>query len=137
MLEGLIRIAGLAQLGLAAASLGLPGVLGWREETARLRPLLRQMFWVYAAYILFTHVAFGLLSLLGAPHLVSGSALAGAVTGFVTLWWGARLALQFTYFDHQGFPAGPWYRAGEIALVALFVFLTLVYGTAFVGNLRS
>lgn len=36
--------AGLGQLALAAGSLALPRVLGWRTETAKLRPLTRHVF---------------------------------------------------------------------------------------------
>jgi len=136
MTETLVRTAGLLQLALAAGSLAIPRLLGWKDETSRLRPLCRQVFWIYAAYILATHVAFGLLSALSASALLDGSLLAAAVTGFITLWWAARLALQFLYFDRGGFPAGRWYRLGETALVTLFVFLSAVYGGAFVVNLR-
>jgi hypothetical protein len=128
-------MAGAAQLGLAIASLTLPAVLGFRSETARLRPLLRQIFWVYAAYILGAHVAFGLLSLLAAPALVGRTTLAAAVCAFIATWWLARLGVQFFYFDRHGFPDGPLYRAGEVALVGLFVFLASVYGAALVANL--
>ena len=50
-METAIRLAGAAQLALALASLAIPSVLGWREETRKLRPLTRQVFWTYAAYI--------------------------------------------------------------------------------------
>src|SRR5205814_4625198 len=74
-----VRLAGAGQLALAAGSLAIPRILRWSEDTAKLRPLTRQIFWVYAAYILSFHVAFGLLSVL-APHwLLDGSPLAGAV----------------------------------------------------------
>jgi len=48
-LEELIRMAGIGQLLLAAASLAIPRVLGWKEELARLRPLTRQVF-LYVLY---------------------------------------------------------------------------------------
>ncbi|HEY1381059.1 MAG TPA: hypothetical protein VGF55_29945 [Gemmataceae bacterium] len=122
-----VRIAGAGQLALAAGSLAIPRILRWPEDTARLRPLTRQMFWVYAAYILSFHVAFGLLSAL-APHwLLDGSPLAGAVAGFIAVYWGARLTLQFTVLDRRDAPAGRLIRAAEAALVSLFVGLTLTY----------
>ena len=135
-LETAVRLAGIGQLALAAASTALPHALGWREETARLRPLLRSVFWIYAGYILSLHVAFGLLSALRPGWLLDGSGLAAAVSGFIAAYWAARLALQFTLLDRTGAPEGPWFRAGEAALVALFVGLTLTYSAAFVRNLR-
>jgi hypothetical protein len=134
-LESAVRLAGLGQLALAAASLAIPRVLRWEAETAKLRPLLRQLFWIYAAYILGFHLAFGLLSALRPAWLLDGSGLAAAVSGFVAVYWGARLVLQFAYLDRSDMPAGPWFRAAEAALVVLFVSLTGIYAAAFVANL--
>src|ERR1700736_1222662 len=101
LLPRLVLVAGIGQLTLVLASLAIPRVLRWREQTAALRPLLRQVFWTYAAYIWATNLCFGLLSAL-APHwLLDRSPLAGAVTGFITAYWGGRLVIQFTYFDRS------------------------------------
>jgi hypothetical protein len=129
-----VRLAGAGQLALAAASLAIPRVLGWRAETAKLRPLLRQLFWIYAGYILGFHVAFGLVSALAPRWLLDGSPLATAVTGFITVYWSVRLALQFTCLDRWDAPAGARYRLAEIALVGLFVFLAATYASAVVAN---
>jgi hypothetical protein len=124
----LLVLAGMGQLLLAFGSLAIPRILAWKEDTSRLRPLTRQVFWTYAGYIWATNVAFGLVSV-AAPHwLLDGSGLARAVTGYVTLYWGARLCVQLFYFDRSSAPAGALYRAAEALLVGLFVFLTAVYG---------
>ena len=135
-LETLVRLAGLGQLLLAAASTAIPSVLQWPRETAKLRPLLRQLFWVYAGYILGFHVAFGALSVLAPAWLLDGSGLAAAVSGFIAAYWGVRLALQFLYLDRSDAPAGAAFRLAEAALVALFVFLAAVYGWAFAVNVQ-
>ena len=134
-LEPVVRLAGLGQLVLAAASTAIPCVLRWRTETASLRPLLRQLFWIYAGYILGFHIAFGLLSLLAPGWLVDGSSLAAAVSGFIAAYWSVRLVLQFTYLDRSDAPQGHWFRAAETALVLLFVFLSATYGGALLANL--
>jgi hypothetical protein len=134
-LDSVVRLAGLGQLALAAASTAIPIVLRWRQQTAGLRPLLRQLFWIYAGYILGFHVAFGLLSLLAPGWLLDGSGLATAVSGFIAVYWSVRLVLQFTYLDRADAPQGPWFTAAETALVTLFVFLSAIYAGAFVTNL--
>jgi hypothetical protein len=134
-IETAVRMAGIGQLLLAAASTAIPHVLRWRDETARLRPLLRQIFWIYAGYILSLHVAFGLLSALAPGWILDGSGLATAVTGFIATYWGARLALQFTVLDRSDAPSGPWFRVAEAALVLLFVALTATYAAGFMWNL--
>jgi hypothetical protein len=134
-LEPVVRLAGVGQLALAAASTAIPYVLRWRTETAALRPLLRQLFWIYAGYILSFHVAFGLLSLLAPGWLLDGTGLATAVSGFIAVYWSVRLVLQFTYLDRSDAPQGPWFRAAETALVLLFVFLSATYAGALLSNL--
>src|SRR5687767_3577595 len=93
----LARLAGIAHLVSLAAILYAPQALRWNEELARLPRLLRQMCGAYQAYTTGTIVAMGLVSLLCAGDLVSGTALARAVCGYIALFWAARLALQAAY----------------------------------------
>ena len=136
-LRFLLMAAGLGQLALAAGSLAIPGILGWREDTARLRPLTRQIFWTYAGYILSFHICFGLVSLLAPEWLLDRTPLATAVCGFIAGYWGTRLALQFTWIDRSQAPSGAIFVAAEVALVTLFASLVLIYGAAFVSHLRA
>ena len=124
----LLILAGLGQLALACGSLALPRILGWAEETAKLRSLTRQVFWTYAAYIWATNVCFGLLSTFAPDWLLDRSPLARAVGGYITAYWGARLLIQFFYFDRTAAPPGAIFKFGEVLLVTLFIFLTAVYG---------
>jgi hypothetical protein len=125
----LVVAAGVGQLVLVAASLAIPRALRWSEDLARLRPLTRQIFWTYAGYILTTNLAFGLVSTFAPGWLLDRTPLAGAVCGFIAAYWGARLLIQFAYFDRSDAPKGPHFAVGEAALVGLFVLLTVVYGS--------
>jgi hypothetical protein len=126
-MKTLIFLSGLGQLLLAAASLVLPKILGWREDTAKLKPLTREVFWTYAVYIWATNVSMGLLSVLGPARLLDGSPLARAVCGYISLYWGARLGIQFFCFGKNA-PPGMSFRIAEAGMVALFLALTLIYG---------
>jgi hypothetical protein len=128
--ESALILAGLAQLGIAASSLLIPRFLDWREETATLKPLTRQVFWTYSAYIFSINTAFGLLSLL-APHaLLDGSTLARAVCGFIALYWTGRVTLQLVVYDRSVASERPLFRFAEIAYVSAFAYLALVYAGA-------
>lgn len=129
----LLVLAGLGQLVLASGSLALPRILRWRDDTAKLRPLTRQVFWTYAAYIWVTNVCFGVISTFGSDWLVERTPLARAVAGYIAVYWGARVFIQFFYFDRSQAPAGALYKIAEVALVGLFIFLTGVYGYATVS----
>jgi hypothetical protein len=136
-LRTLVFLAGVGQIVLALASTAIPRVLRFREETAKLRPLLREMFWTYAGYILCINLSFGLLSALRPGWILDGSPLAAAVTGFIATYWGARLFIQFAVLDRSDAPPGAHVRLAEAGLVTLFVYLTVVYGLATAANLRG
>jgi hypothetical protein len=123
----LLVCAGIAQLVLVVASLAIPRLLSWKVDLAKLRPLTRQVFWTYAGYIWVTNLSFGLLSTMAPDLLLDRSFLAGLVCSFIAVYWGARLVIQFAYFDRNDAPKGWFFVLAEVALVALFVVLTIVY----------
>lgn len=128
-IEIALLLAGLAQLAIASSSVFIPRLLGWRQETALLRPLTRQVFWTYASYILGIHVAFAALTLLAPRALTDGSILARAVCAFIAVYWATRLILQFTVFD-RSVAVRPLFRFAEMAYVSAFVYLAIVYSAA-------
>ena len=132
-----IVAAGWGQLAVVIGSLGVPRALNWKGELQQVSPLVRQIFWTYAGYILCTNLAFALVSILGSGSLTDGSPLASSVTGFITVYWFARIMIQFFYFDRESAPKGLKYTVGEVVLVALFVFFTAVYATATWNNLAA
>jgi len=132
----LLQLAGWAQIALALGSLTIPRVLQWRASLLTTRPLIRQMFWVYAGYIFAINLCFGLISVLLSNDLINGSILATLICGFIAVYWISRILIQFFYFDRSAFPRGGWYLAGEIVLVSLFVVLSLIYAVAFYLNLQ-
>jgi len=133
-LESLIRIAGAAQLALVLASSAIPRALNWRTELANVSDLMRRHFYVYAAYIMGTNLAIGLLSTIAPITLLDGSTLSAVVCGFITTYWGARLVIQFACFRGVERPTGRIYDVAEWILVALFVFLTFTYGSALLSR---
>ena len=134
-LETVVFAAGIGQLGIVVGSLKIPSVLGWKQDLASLRPLTRQVFWTYAGYIWATNLSFALVSILAPGSLVDGSALAASVTGFIAIYWGARVVIQFTWFDRNEAPEGAIYRFAEFILVSLFTFFTVAYAYAAILNI--
>jgi hypothetical protein len=133
-IETLILTAGLAQIVLVIGSLAIPKILNWHGELTKVRPLIKQIFWTYAGYILGINLSFGLLSVFDSRDLTNGSKLAMIITGFIALYWISRILIQFFYFDRTDFPTGKWNKSGEILLTALFIFLSAVYSLAFYAN---
>ena len=133
-LKLLILLAGIGHIVLCVGSLLIPRVLQWKQHLNTLQPLLRQMFWTYAAYILVINFCFGIVSLAGTDELLNGSFLARSITFFISLYWLTRIGIQFFYFDRTHAPKGTLYTLGEIALILLFAFFTVVYLLAFLYN---
>jgi len=126
-MHALLQLAGAGQLTLAAVSLALPRILGWREQTRALDPLTRRVFWTYAGYILGTNVALGLVCLLAPAALASASVLALSVCGYALCYWGVRLLLQVVSFRHHA-PRGRFYALADAAVTLLFAYLSGLFG---------
>ena len=131
----LIILAGIGQIFLAIGSTAIPKILGWKQELQKVNPLVRHIFWTYAGYILVTNFSFGLISAFAPESLINGNTLSTAVSGYMFLYWLSRITIQFFGFDRKNFPTGICHKIGEVLLVSLFVYLTIVYGYAFYYNL--
>ena len=126
----LIVIAGLVQLLLVAASLVIPLVLRWPEDTAKLQPITRQIFWTYTGYIWVTNLCFGILSTFAPALIVAPTGLAIVVTSYHTLYWLARLLVQVVVIDRNNAPPGRVYTVSHYTLIVLLFYLTCVYAYA-------
>ena len=128
-LEPMIFLAGLGQLCILVASVQVPFQLKWKTELTLLSRLHRQMYWVYGGYVVLAIAAFGLISLFNARELANGSGLARGVCGYIGVFWGVRLVLQWV-FDVKQHISTWWLRLGYYVLTILFASFTLLYGFA-------
>ena len=129
-LELLILIGGLLHFGILLASALVPQVLDWKESLSKLDPLLRQLIWVHGAFIVLVIIAFGVLSLLFATELASGTPLARGVCLFISLFWAIRVFVQFFIFDAKPFLKTPLLKLGYHGLTLVFIYHTVVYALA-------
>lgn len=129
-LELLIFIAGLAHFGVLIASALVPQVLNWKAELARVSPLTRQLVWTHGIFIVLVIIGFGLLALTCSALLAAGDPLARAVCGFIAIFWGARVSLQYTWFDARAYLTKAYLKVGYHALTLLFIYFTVVFGYA-------
>lgn len=135
LFEDLIFWCGIGHFGLCIASSAIPKVLRWKHDLAKLKPLLRQMFWTYAVYIFIINFCFGIFSVFGSAELLNGSFLASSLSLFICIYWLGRIIVQFFYFDRSEAPKGVIYAVAEVALISLFALFTVSYGAAFFLNI--
>ncbi len=103
----LIQVSGVVILLIAAANIVAPGKLGYRENLARVSPIVRQVFMLHALYIVIIVLGFAGLCLFFAPELAGASSLGRAISGFLALFWLSRTALQVIYIDRETKRANP------------------------------
>jgi hypothetical protein len=72
-------------------------------------------------------VGFGLLSVLFAGELVTGTPLARGVCLFIALFWAARLIVQFFVFDAKPYLNSAFLKAGYHGLTVVFIYHAVVY----------
>ncbi|MEX2172774.1 MAG: hypothetical protein WD872_00345 [Pirellulaceae bacterium] len=129
LLPTLLFWAGIGQLLVLIASAQVPLHLNWREAFRPLPKLHRQMYWVYGGYVVLAIVAQGLVSVLCADELASGSGLARGVCGYMAAFWGIRLVLQGVLEVKKHLKRW-WLRCGYYLLSVLFAYFTVVYSLA-------
>lgn len=134
VIQKMIFLSGIGHFVLCLASLAIPQALQWNRHLKGLQPLLRQMFWTYAGYILAINFGFGIISVFGSHELLNSSFLAKSLTLFIGVYWLTRIVIQFFYFDRSEAPKGSIYTVGEIALIGLFAIFSLTYVSAFFFN---
>ncbi len=131
-----LYIAGGAQFLLFIGSLAIPHCLKWSEHTAQLIPLMRQMFFTYAVYILGSHLFFAIITFFFADELMKGSPLGNTLLVFMGLWWSGRIVCQFFYFNRDDIPETPFNKVAETLLVTMFFGLVTVYWGTLIWNIR-
>lgn len=132
--ELFLRIGGLLHFCILIASALVPAKLNWKKHLAPLPPMMRQLFWIYGAFIVLVIVGFGTLASLHADSLASGTALARTICGFIALFWIGRLAIQLFVFDPTPYLANSVLKLGYHALTTVFIYFALVFGFAAIAT---
>lgn len=134
--ELLFRLGGCVHLCILIASAMVPFGLDWKKNLAGLHPFLRRLYWVYGVFIVLSIVSFGVISLLCAKELASGTLLARAFCAYVAVFWFARLMVQCFVFDATEFLTTWWLRAGYHLLTVIFTTLPIPYAMSAFGWIR-
>ena len=134
-LQTLIMISGVLHLGTLLGSAQVPKELKFREELPKLNVLLQHWILVAGGYVVLNIFAFGLLSLIFAKELASGEPLARAVCGFICVFWGIRLIIQFFFFDAKPYLRNWFLTLGYHGLTVVFAWHTIVFCYATIAGL--
>jgi hypothetical protein len=126
----LIQFAGLLQFIIAAANFFAPAKFRYRENLAKVSPIIRQIFTVHSVYIVLVLVGFSLLCFFFPRELCGASALGKCLCGFLAFFWGLRVPIQIFYYDSAVKLANPGFAflfgLAFLLLAAVFASATLL-----------
>jgi len=123
-----MQMVGALQIALALAHTAFGRRFNWKEETARLSLLNRQIFYVHTVFICVVLIFFGLVSLFCANELLAPSRLATFVLAGMTFFWTLRLLFQFFVYDTRLWKGNRFNTNVHIFFSALWTYLGCVYG---------
>lgn len=126
--------SGIGHIASSLGSIAVPTLLDWKKHINACPPLMRQVFWVYSAYIKMIGIAFGLVSILGRDEMLGTSFLAKSINLFIVIYWTGRLGLGFIYYDRSTLTGIA--KLSDRTLNVLIVFFIVVHGMAFAKNMR-
>ena len=129
-LELLIFAGGILHFGILIASAMVPKVLDWKASLEKLDGLFRQLVWVHGAFIVLVIIGFGLLSVVLADDLASGTTLARGMCLFIALFWAARLVVQLFVFDAKPYLKTVVLKVGYRGLTVVFIYNAVIYALA-------
>jgi hypothetical protein len=119
-----IQFAGALHLLVACANFVLPGILHYRQNLAKVSPIIRQIFRVHAFYIVLILLGFGTLCLCFSHDLAGGSSLGRFLSAFLALFWSIRVVLQLAFYDRATKQEHP---LGNIFFSAIFIYFAAVF----------
>ena len=127
LLNVALWLAGVGHFCVLGASVQVPARLNWKEDLPKLSVFNRKLMYVYSGYTVYTIASFGVLTLLLHHELLHGERAARALAVFIAVYWTARIAIDFLYYEHKDWPKGAQFVAGHLLLTGLFCALAVTY----------
>jgi hypothetical protein len=122
----LLESAGCLLMGLGLLHAVFPRYFRWREETASLTLLTRQILHIHTFFIGLTVFLMGLLCVTSATDLIH-SPLGRRIALGLGLFWGLRLLLQFVGYSSDLWRGKPFETAMHVLFSLLWAFLTALF----------
>ena len=126
-------MAGAVHLSIAISNLWVRKILQYRENLAKVSPMVRQVFVVHSIYMVLVLLAFSALCLCFAPELAGGKGLGRFLSAFLAVFWLLRVILQFAFYDRD---VRARYRLGDVAYTFAVSCLGIVFAVAALGVVK-
>ena len=126
----LVWAAGAVQLVMLGANVVVPKKFQYRENLAKVSPMVRQVFMVHSIYIGLVLLGFCGACFLFASRLVGDDPLGRSLSAFLAFFWLLRIVLQIFYYDAD---FRRQHRLADVAYTLACCFLAGVFGAASFG----
>jgi hypothetical protein len=126
-LSAWIQVAGAVQLAIGLANLPLASRLQYRRNLAGASAIVREVFYVHAAYIVLVVLGFAALSLLFPADLAGGQPLGRFLSAFLAIFWLLRVPIQLFYYPVE---IRRQNRLADVIFTVAFAFLAIIFGLA-------
>lgn len=126
-------IAGGIQLAIAVSNIWVPGILHYRENLAKVSPMVRQIFVVHSIFIVLVLLGFSALCFFFTPELASRAPLGRFLSAFLAVFWSLRVVLQLAYYDRE---VRAKYRLGDVAYALAVSYLGLTFMVVALGVVK-
>lgn len=122
-----IELAGIVHFAIACANFVAFRRFHYRESLAPAPEIVRQVFVVQNVFVVLTVIGLGVLCLVFPRDLAGSTALGRALSAFLAVFWGLRLALQLFYYSAA---KRREYPVWDALFVIAFVYLAGVFSLA-------
>lgn len=129
VLKPLVYLGGFVNAMIVLANFFAPRKIGYARNLAKVEPIVRDIFTVHCAYIVYVVAGIGAACVFYTEELLHSTGLARGFVCFVALFWGIRVPVQLFYYDREIKRRNPGFHLiftlafGYLAL--LFLYLAL------------
>lgn len=125
-MQTLLEITGYLLIGLALLHTFFPRYFRWREETASLGLLTRQILHVHTFFIALTVFLMGLLCVSSAEDLIN-TPLGRRICLGMAVFWGIRLVIQFFGYSAKIWRGKVFETCAHVVFTLFWAWLTALY----------
>ena len=125
-MQTLLEINGGLQMGLALLHAVFPRYFRWKEESAALGLLTRQILYVHTFFIALTVFLMGLLCVTSAADLIH-TPLGRRICLGLALFWGIRLVIQFFGYSSKLWRGKVFETIAHIAFTLFWAWLAALF----------
>lgn len=106
----------------------MPNAVGLSVHLTPVPVFIRQLFYVYYAFIGLVVAAFGWMTFVFAGPMAAGDPVARGLCILMALFWTVRLIVAALVFDVRPYLRDRFLRLGYYALNGVFAYLVVLYG---------